>query len=404
MPLRLGPQVQAVLLPVRIRPFLSHKRANALAISQLRGELQLRGAGGWKDTEDLRLGADTPEAIVHAIDYQTGGFIWYGTQKALESEPINKLEIPQALKRASRDPNFTVTPVFVDISPKADKQSIRAAMGRRCSEQMLRRNGIERSRREPLGRLMRRVARRYVQDAIIGMETSFTTAVLTVFRPTWGDHDLTLDWRAIFDEERRSFREGGLELAIETLTDIRESLQRRSSNPLVRVELYLPLPIALLVGYQWRFTTGLRLEVLQPRGEQTVVVESGRHVTWAPQPPSHMTWSREGPAVVAVGVGEPLETAGLLYSDQVQAKSLDVYNVPGLVGAKELLGLTAAVVRHLRYLNDSGIRKHLLVRGPCSLAFLLGAALNATGPTVAPFWNGVAYVNPLVIGAPKSES
>jgi hypothetical protein len=388
---------------MRIRPFLSHKRANAFAISQLRGELQLRGAGGWKDTEDLRLGADTPEAIVHAIDYQTGGFIWYGTQKALESEPINKLEIPQALKRATRDPNYTVTPVFVDISPKADVHAVRAAMGRRCSDQLLRRNGIERARREPLRLLMRRVARRYVQDAIIGMETSLTTAILTVFRPTSGDNDLTVDWRSIFDEERRSFREGGLEIATEALADIRQSLQRRSSNPVVRVELYLPLPIALLVGYEWRFTTGLRLEVLQPRGEQTLAVESGRHVTWAPQAPSHMTWRREGPAVVAVGVGEPLDAAGKVYSEQVHAMSLDVYHVPGLVGAKELLGLTAAVVRHLRHLNDSGIRKHLLIRGPDGLALLLGAAMNATGPTVTPFWNGVAYVNPLVIGAPKSE-
>lgn len=401
MPMWVRPEGQTVLLRVRIRPFLSHKRANATAVSQLRTELQLRGAGGWKDTEDLRLGADTPKAIIQAIDHQTGGFIWYGTRKALESETINKLEVPQALKRANKDLGYTVTPVFVDVSPKEDRSLIQAAMGRRYAEQLVRRNGIQRTPRERLKLLMRRVARRYVQDAIVGLDSDPTTAILTAFRPSWGVHDLTLDWRSIFHEDARTFHEGGLELVIQALADIRESLQRRSSSPVVRVELYLPLPIALLVGYEWRFTTGLRLQVVQPKGEKTVLVKAGDQSSWSPRPPSRKTWGRRGPTVVAVGVGEPLDEAASKYAEQVRASALDIYHVPGLVGAKELLGLTTALARHLRQLNDSGIKKHLLMRGPHGLALLLGAALNGTGTTIAPFWNGAQYVNPLAVGAPK---
>jgi hypothetical protein len=100
-------------------------------------------------------------------------------------------------------------------------------------------------------------------------------------------------------------------------------------------------------------------------------------------------------------VGEPLDDAASKYAEQVRAGALDIYHVPGLVGAKELLGLTTALTRHLRQLNDSGIEKHLLMRGPHGLALLLGAALNGTGTTIAPFWNGAQYVNPLAVGAPK---
>ena len=75
---------------MRIRPFLSHKRQDALIVSCLKRILQLYGAGGWKDTDDLRMGASTEAEIRRAIFEDTGGFIWWGTQRALSSEVINQ--------------------------------------------------------------------------------------------------------------------------------------------------------------------------------------------------------------------------------------------------------------------------------------------------------------------------
>jgi hypothetical protein len=41
---------------VRYRPFLSHKRQKAAAVSYLKEQLCVRGAGGWQDTAELPLG------------------------------------------------------------------------------------------------------------------------------------------------------------------------------------------------------------------------------------------------------------------------------------------------------------------------------------------------------------
>ena len=83
---------------MKIRPFLSHKRENAKVVARLKGSLELYGAGGWKDTDDLALGASTEQEIRRAILEETGGFVWWGTDKALGSRIINGLEIPAAWK------------------------------------------------------------------------------------------------------------------------------------------------------------------------------------------------------------------------------------------------------------------------------------------------------------------
>ena len=222
--------------------------------------------------------------------------------------------------------------------------------------------------------------------------------MITVFRPGDGSHDLTVDWRTIFDCDLREFVGAGRDRVAEVLNDIREALQERSSRPRVQVELYLPLPLALLVGYEWRYTSGIRLEVVQQKGTKTLVIKAGAPTTWTPEPPTVRAWRRRGPTVVAVGVGQPLDDAALRYARTIGAGELRIYNVPGLVGREELLGLTPAVVSDLRRLNDRGVDKHLILRGPQGMALLIGAAMNATGPTTVPFWNGSGYSTQLVVG------
>jgi TIR domain len=102
---------------MKIRPFLSHKRQDALVVARLRDTLRLYGAGGWKDTEDLRLGASTREEIRRAILEKTGGFIWWGTRRALSSEVINELEIPTALERAHTESLYPLVPSSTISAP-----------------------------------------------------------------------------------------------------------------------------------------------------------------------------------------------------------------------------------------------------------------------------------------------
>jgi hypothetical protein len=63
-----------------IKPLLSHKRQNERSVRLLKEMLQLYGAGGWKDTDDLGVGTRTLEGIRRAIREETNGFIWWGTK------------------------------------------------------------------------------------------------------------------------------------------------------------------------------------------------------------------------------------------------------------------------------------------------------------------------------------
>jgi hypothetical protein len=60
-------------------------------------------------------------------------------------------------------------------------------------------------------------------------------------------------------------------------------------------------------------------------------------------------------------------------------------------GAPELHG-------RVREVCDDDAEKHLLLAGPAALAVLVGAANNGNGPLTMPFWNGAAYISPIIIG------
>jgi hypothetical protein len=109
-------------------------------------------------------------------------------------------------------------------------------------------------------------------------------------------------------------------------------------------------------------------------------------------------FDRDGPAVVAVSCKDSLEVAARRYAKDVSASELILIHEPGLIDAGRMRGLARAAAGELRALNDRGVDKHLLIRGPSSLAVLIGAASNACGPVTIPFWNGARYVSPIVVG------
>ena len=145
--MRLRREIQEVLLRMKIRPFLSHKRQNERIVGRLKESLKLYGAGGWKDTDDLRLGASTAEAIRRAIYEQTGGFVWWGTDIALTSKIINRVEICSALERADGEPLYPLVPVFVDVSPGEAGKKLARRIGKEATRRFMDRNGLMRQPR-----------------------------------------------------------------------------------------------------------------------------------------------------------------------------------------------------------------------------------------------------------------
>jgi len=318
--MRVRTQGEKVLLAMTIKPLLSHKREDAISVARLRDTLKIYGAGGWKDTDDLRVGDRTREGIRRAILQETGGLIWWGTRLVLGSWFVNNLEIPTALERKNAEPLYPIVPLFVDLDPgrQADREAVRAALGGR-GDDFLDCNGLVRRRSESGKAFHRRVAHRYVRDAVKALPagagdaaTTVTVAMRALGEPS-GEHDLTFDWRTLIDPERRLLAPGARELMVDALTTAREAFQAAFSSPGLLLDLDLPLPLAFLVGYEWRVTTRLRLAVKQRTGTSFLEIDGdGAFVN--PPDPVRESLAGHGPAVLAVSCRDGLGEAAARYA------------------------------------------------------------------------------------------
>lgn len=383
---------------MRYRPFLSHKRQRAKTVAYLKQQLCVRGAGGWKDTDDIPLGVDFRANCESAIEEETGGFIWWGTKDTLGSTVICETELPTALDRAKRDPTYPVVPVLVDLKPGRDNAAIEAAIGPAYAKRLLSSNGILHHNGQSLQELARDTARRYVAQLVRGLPAGPVDVAITAFRAPTEQHDLTLDWRSLFNPDSRELAPGAHQTLVEALTDIRAALQARERSPEVQVEFALPLPLAMLVGHEWRWTTQLKTTV------NTVNPATGQILTVAPGGPRSALVPAvrsgapggSGPFVLAVSVGTPLGATVERYADEHDACAFEEMHVdrdPGVdpFDADDIRALAALVIKRLNELHAAGQKKHLLLRCPASLAGVIGLASNGTGPTWVPFYDGHDY-------------
>ncbi|MGH2746739.1 MAG: hypothetical protein ACRDKB_02295 [Actinomycetota bacterium] len=156
-------------------------------------------------------------------------------------------------------------------------------------------------------------------------------------------------------------------------------------------------PLAFLLGYEWRVTTRLRLVVRQRTGVSVTDVDGDGPASSAPRP-VHKPLSGTGPAVLAVSCREALGEVAEHYAAAVDAQELSTLHMSGMLSPSEIRGLARACGLELRRLNNRGVDKHLLMLGPAALAVFAGSSANASGPVTIPFWNGQAFVSPIVIG------
>jgi SMODS-associated and fused to various effectors sensor domain len=392
---------------VAYRPFLSHKREDAGKLGGLRDELCLRGAGGWQDARDLRIGQRWTAAFKRAIGRETGGFIWYGTEKTLGSWTIRKIELPAALRRRRRRKGgpYPVVPLFVELSPGKDAAAIRHAFGRRRGKFLTELNGVVREKNESIAAFNKRAARRYVQELIRAQDDDPLRVAITGGREPVGSHDLSLDWRRVLDEDGRAIDGTVIPTLVETLADIREAAQAKSAMPHIVVEPHLRLPLAALVGWEWNRVRPVKLSVVQPspRGPLTIDDIAVDPSAWPP--PRRWELDGDGPWVVALSVGKDLGDGVRRYAEAQDAAGalhlhVNTRGYPELaLPAEDIASLAQWVVERLSELNAEGVDKHLLLLGPASLAVRIGAAANGTGKTFVPFWDGAAgYQSGVVIG------
>ena len=381
---------------MRIRPFLSHKREDQADVAALRDVLKVYGAGGYKDVEDLRLGVKTADELRRAIYELTGGFIWWGTRNALDSRWINELEIPNAITRATVKPPYPIVPLLVDVSPSVDAAIIRAALGSHADD-FLGRNGLVLDAGEDLEDFRRRVARRYVRDALGMLDRKVVTVAFRALGEPDGAHDLTFDWRGLIDPRRRQLVPGAFETMTDALCNAREAVQAMSASPELRVDADMPLPLVYLVGYEWRISTRVRLAINQRTGASFRWIEADGAA--APiVPVIEDLHDGHGATVVMASCRDGAPGAARRYAESIGARRLVTMHIDGILDDAQIRGLARATADQLRAANDRADEKHLLIVGPEALAMFTGAAANACGPVVVPFWDGTTYVSPVVVG------
>ncbi len=93
------------------------------------------------------------------------------------------------------------------------------------------------------------------------------------------------------------------------------------------------------------------------------------------------------------------ELAPLRALDAVGAGRTVSLHVPGELDAPGMRGLARHAAAKVREVRQESSPPHFLLAGPNGLATLIGAGSNANGPVLVPFWDGHAYVSPLVIGS-----
>jgi hypothetical protein len=380
------------------RPFLSHKRQDAPALDHLKRELRFRGAGSWQDLDDLRLGQRVTAAFRRAIGRETGGFIWWGTRRSLDSRTICKLEVPAALRRQRfRRGAYPVVPLFVDLSPSDDQVRIREAFGQRRGKALCDLNGIVREKDEEISDFAARSARRYVKDLIRDHSGQPLRIAVTGGREPAADYDLVLDWREVLDSQGRLMHSDDLSRLVETLADIRTAAQSQSALPQITVEPHLRLPLAAIVGWEWNRVRPIRLSVLQTSVSGSLVVEDLEVGTSGLPEAEELAGEGLGPFVVALSVGKTLEQALPRYMNEVDSRGGIHLHLNGPLQAADICKAAHWVVHRLASLCGAGIPKHLLLLGPASLAVRIGASANGTGKTVIPFWDGDSGYGPAIV-------
>jgi hypothetical protein len=385
---------------VKTRPFLSHRRADRNQVVALKRTLALYGVGGWRDLDDLHLGELGQPTFEHAISAVTGGFIWYGTKRVLGSWYVNNVELPPAIARKRRETDYPLVPLFMTVSPSEARKALAApgALSNYDHNTFFEAHGLVRGR-APIGSFRADVAGQYVRSAVKWLgQGSYTIAATALAEPA-GTQDFTFDWRSVLDPTSRVLTGGAEAALVNALQCFRDAVRPTASFPELTLDLDMPLPMAMLLGYEWRVTSRLKLAIRQRRRSATVTVKGdGRTRSRWPAWRENVLGG-SGPCVVAAATTQaPLTNSVAAYAARVGASRTIELHSPGELDAAGLRGLARHIAATLRHIGSTGVEKHLLLAGPCALAALVGAASNANGPTLVPFWNGRGYISPVTIG------
>lgn len=146
--------------------FLSHQHDSIGSITQLADELRFRGIVPWVDKlpGGFRAGDDSEHEARRVIKNESSAFVLYLTDRALCSDFIGRIELPEALLRKQREPSYPI----VVISPHYRFSELRSLTKEHFGFDLAQAHGYTRSGDETTEQFLTRVSRqllhRHVHD------------------------------------------------------------------------------------------------------------------------------------------------------------------------------------------------------------------------------------------------
>ncbi|MCA9397953.1 SAVED domain-containing protein, partial [candidate division WWE3 bacterium] len=249
------PKRKSKALPVQLRVFMSYKREDLSEVQGIERVLHANGIRLWRDLDYLPLGTDVEEEVRNAINNECSGFLVYITERALASDFIWRVEIPEAYAKSKRSKGyFPLIPVFQNEGLlKAFSEKSFDLLGIDLSL----RNGVvlngdpKKGGQQLASKLLRDLIARSPYNPI----EIFTYGPI----PTTPPNHIILDWRHYFGNGHPYIGDWQ-EIIIPALQNLKRALLKKDKP---QREIWLPsrihLSAGLVYGWVFRRTTGFQL-------------------------------------------------------------------------------------------------------------------------------------------------
>lgn len=377
-----------------VATFLSHWRGNATVIAALQRELRLRGIGAWRDVTNLDYGKEASDAIRNAIQEDVDGLIALVTPTYLTRPVVWEIEIPEALERRRREPEFQIIPLFCGVKPA----ELTAHCNKLGLEDIAKFNGdflpprVSQAKRAAALKAIARKSLRAALHLRAGKNTEYEARLLLrtgAQAPPGTGVDLDLDWSEEFSSGCPPEEVWDDDLT-PALRDVREELSLLPISRSVVVTASARLSAAVALGEALSSVAKFDLRLVGANGEWSTTANRGTaHLL------SHQQLAATGDprvAIVEVSVSRAIGKFVTPHAATLADSAGHIWRLEPITGVSrnaipdESAAITMAweVGDFLRSLHDEhGVRRsHLYVAAPAEWCVLLGHTLNAVGQVV----------------------
>lgn len=243
------------------RVFLSYQHEDRGDVAQLARALREAGMRPWQDVDNLTAGTPTRDEIRRVIEDDCCGAIVWLSARALASDFVTRVEIPELLGRAEGG-GFTLMPVFVGLPPEQGNSLLLQQQGVEVSPY----SGHVLDVASEVASQARVIAKRFIEARLrsVAKATSDRPTIRMVSRAdTAGSIDsswLDFDWRHVF-VTGPSPADSGRKVPVEALLRSIDTLLGAVPPGAVRLDARCHLSIAVAMGYALRQPTGAVPEI-----------------------------------------------------------------------------------------------------------------------------------------------